>query len=75
MKLYQQIECSDSSTPYSATLVVWVESPTPPLGYFVTFPKETGDRKWLVTKTYATQVSGVNRGWGLDLPKSQRTER
>ncbi len=34
------------------------------------------DRKWLVEEQYATTDSqNLHQGWGLDLPKTQRTER
>ena len=36
-----------------------------------------GDQKhWTVEKQFAEQdAENIQRGWGLDLPKSQRTER
>lgn len=37
---------------------------------------EKGGEKWKVEKMYSTVDSeSIQRGWGLDLPKSQRTER
>jgi hypothetical protein len=70
-KVFQQIECI--SMDDKATLTVWVESDqVKPLDR-CTF-KETGDTQWLVTTVYTTRVTHVNRGWGLNLPKSQRTE-
>ena len=34
------------------------------------------ERKWLVEEQYATTDSqNLHQGWGLDLPRSQRTER
>lgn len=73
-KTYQQFECVETSAPSRATMLVWVESPLPKLNSIVTF-KETGDRQWRVKAAYGTEVTGMNRGWGLNLPKSQRTER
>lgn len=69
--LYQQIECQDV---YSATAIIWVEAQRVKAGDAVTF-KETGDKEWLVRKVYPHTSEGHNRGWGLNLPKSQRTER
>lgn len=75
---YQQIECVEASadkTPSTgARIVVWTENKRVKVYDVVTF-KETGDKQWRVTKSYGTVVSEQNRGWGLDLPKSQRTER
>ncbi len=68
---YQQIECEDSD---GALLIVWVECGRVKTGTVVSF-KETGDRTWFVTRCYSTIAEHLNRGWGLDLPKSQRTER
>ncbi len=74
-KLYQQIECvEEHNAPSTARLIVWAEARAP-LGSIVTF-KETGDTRWRVTTVYGVPMPlAVNRGWGLDLPKSQRTER
>lgn len=72
-KLYQQIECHDREG-FGTSIIVWVEKGRVKKGDIVTF-KETGDKKWMVTFFYDTTITGVNRGWGLDLPKSQRTER
>ena len=74
-KLYQQIECVDeSAAPSVARLIVWAEAKAP-LNSIVTF-KETGETRWRVTSVYGVPMQlNVNRGWGLDLPKSQRTER
>ncbi len=36
------------------------------------------ERKWLVEEQYAsttTDSQNLHQGWGLDLPRSQRTER
>ncbi len=34
------------------------------------------DRQWEVKAQFARQdVDSIQRGWGLDLPKNQRTER
>ena len=75
-KLYQQIECEqmNNDAPTSTLIVVWAEAKAK-AGNIVTF-KETGDLRWRVMKTYGVPVElTLNRGWGLDLPKSQRTER
>lgn len=37
---------------------------------------ETGGERWTVLKQYTPcDSSTIQRGWGLDLPRSQRTER
>lgn len=80
-KLYQQIECWEllpfniAGDRYTgAQLVVWAESGVP-LNAIVRF-KETGDVRWRVKKVYGTpQQLQDHRAWGLNLPKSQRTER
>jgi len=69
---YQQIDCVVG--PDCTRLCVWVEARRVRRGDYVTF-KETGDKLWKVTETYGVTIDGVNRGWGLNLPKSQRTER
>ncbi len=44
------------------------------VGTVVTLDKKDG--RWNVESQYATQpLENIQRGWGLDLPKSQRTER
>jgi hypothetical protein len=77
-QLYEQIDCiealEDKHAPV-ATLTVWVEASRVKYADVVTF-KETGDKRWIVQEVYRmTRITGVNRGWGLNLPKSQRTER
>ena len=74
---YQQIACVEvveQGHEGLTELVVWVEAHRVNAGDVVTF-KETGDRRWAVEGVFPTTVEGFNRGWGLDLPKSQRTER
>ena len=43
-------------------------------GSVVSIDKQEG--RWRVEKQYAVQsVDHIQRGWGLDLPKTHRTER
>jgi hypothetical protein len=72
---YQQIECLVQSADAleRVKLLVWVEAYRCHQGDRVTF-KETGDIEWDVIEVYDTVVDQHNRGWGLNLPKSQRTE-
>lgn len=69
-RMLQQIDCTSGD----AQLTVCVEAGRVTEGDSVTF-KETGELLWRVVWVYQATFSGVNRGWGLDLPKSQRTER
>lgn len=75
---YQQVQCIEVISPEmvgAASLEVWVDADKGlKIGNIVTF-KETGDRRWCVVDIYETKIDKPNRGWGLDLPKSQRTER
>jgi hypothetical protein len=71
---YQQISCVEHGVNEGAQLTVWVEAHRVKAGNVVSF-KETGDRQWLVMQCYDLVIPSVNRGWGLDLPKSSRTER
>jgi hypothetical protein len=71
---YQQVSCIEHGSHEGAHLTVWVEAHRVKAGNVVSF-KETGDKEWLVMHCYDLIITGVNRGWGLDLPKSQRTER
>jgi len=77
---YQQISCMEVLDPDDdrqigiARMTVWVEAGRVKVGHVVTF-KETGDRRWYVTERFCVTTDKPNRGWGLDLPKSQRTER
>lgn len=71
LKLYEQIDCTAAD---GVCLTVWVEAGIVWTGSEVTF-KETGDMLWSVVKIYDAKINSVNRGWGLQLPKSQRTER
>lgn len=69
-----EFERHDNSTVYN--IVVWVD---------IAWNLKTGDEvffkgqtlKWRVTKVYTTvaEYAELGRKWGLDLPKSQRTER
>ena len=44
-------------------------------GSVITLDKDREER-WRVEQQYGISESGdIQRGWGLDLPKSQRTER
>lgn len=66
--------------PYSETeilKVVWVDkSWNLKHGDLVTFKGEDA-RKWLVKTVYTTvqEALDLDKKWGLELPKSQRTER
>lgn len=56
--------------------IVWVDdSWNLKAGNVVSFEDEPG--LWLVKKVYTTKMAAGNlhKKWGLDLPKSQRTER
>jgi len=56
--------------------VVWVDASWDlKPGNLVEFCAEPGI--WKVMKVYKTQIAAanLNKKWGLDLPKSQRTER
>lgn len=68
---FQQIVCS--SDEGRTMLHVWVEYGQVKPANDVTF-KETGEKIWHVVSVYDLKISGVNRGWELNLPKSQRTE-
>jgi hypothetical protein len=56
--------------------LVWVDSSwNLKVGDIVSFKDET--ELWNVDKVYDTKIAACNleKKWGLDLPKSQRTER
>ena len=56
--------------------LVWVEASwNLKVGQIVEFKDEPG--LWMVKKVYTTEIAAanLNKKWGLELPKSQRTER
>lgn len=70
---YRQIQCSGVDD--GAMLIVNVDAAHKlKPGMVVTF-KETGRKSWRVDFCYHHRVYAINRGWGLNLPKSERTER
>lgn len=45
-------------------------------GSVVTFKDEPESGRWKVVEQFSRQpLENIQRGWGLDLPKTQRTER
>jgi hypothetical protein len=59
-----------------AHLIAWLPvDPRVKRGSVISLDKDDGNR-WVVERQYAVQDSAeIQRGWGVDLPKSQRTER
>ena len=57
--------------------VAWLPvDPRVKKGSVISFKDEPESGKWEVTEMYVRQDSElIQRGWGLDLPRSQRTER
>ena len=60
----------------TAHLIAWLPvDPRVKPGSIVSLDKDEGNR-WRVEAQYATQDSDlINTKWGLELPRSQRTER
>ena len=59
----------------TVSMVAWLPvDPRVKRGSVVTLKDDAGT--WRVAEQYATQdADDIHRGWGLDLPRSQRTER
>ena len=57
--------------------VAWLPvDPRVKKGSVISFKDEPESGTWKVVEMYVRQDSElIQRGWGLDLPKSQRTER
>ncbi len=77
--LFQQVEFERTVDSKSTKKLVWVEvSWDLKKGHRVRFYDEPkGSPLWKVTKVYKTEMwaEAIHHKWGLDLPKSQRTER
>lgn len=56
-------------------LIAWLPvNPRVRAGSVISLDRDPG--RWLVAAQFATsEVADIARGWGLDLPRSQRTER
>lgn len=60
-----------------AEMVTWLPvDPRVKVGSVVSLKNDPDSWKWEVIAQYIAQDSeNIQRGWGLDLPKTQRTER
>lgn len=62
-------------TSGTRNIVAWLPiDPRVKMGSVISLDKQ--DEHWSVESQYAVQhLDHIQRGWGLDLPKSQRTEK
>lgn len=74
--LMVQVQFVKNSGTSETGKLVWVDASwNLKVGQIVEFVDDIG--LWMVKKVYQTQIASgnLNKKWGLDLPKSQRTER
>ena len=78
MSLMVQVQFERNNGTSKTGKLVWVDASwNLKRGQIVSFEGEAVDMLWMVKKVYTTQIPAANlhAKWGLDLPKSQRTER
>jgi hypothetical protein len=71
-----QTHLTQSTPTGTSHLIAWLPvNPKVKPGVLVDLDKDPDDR-WKVEEQFmVTSAENIQRGWGLELPKSQRTER
>jgi hypothetical protein len=76
MEVVQTLLVQKTETGVNHTVVWLPVDPRVKRGSIISLKDEPERGKWEVAKLFHRQsLSDIQRGWGLDLPKSQRTER